>query len=182
MIHASFQAMDLAARLVSPTRPRWLHVAAVARKAEIIHGVVAAGSQDILLAAAWLHDVGYAPALVDTKLHSLDGAYYLQRVGCYPRLCALVAHHSGARFEAEERGLSAELAEFPLEDSPVMDALVYADLTTGPRGQDMGYDERIDEILVRYPPDDPVHRAWMRAREELRPHIDRVLARLGQPT
>ena len=111
----------------------------------------------------------------------MDGARFLERIGCDARLCALVAHHSGARFEAEERGLSHELAVFSLEDSPVMDALVAADFTTGPQGQDVGYDERIDEILDRYPPDSPVRHAATRAREELRPHVQRVAARLAQP-
>jgi hypothetical protein len=33
------------------------------------------------------------------------------------RLACLVAHHSGARLEAEERGLVEELAAFPVEDA-----------------------------------------------------------------
>ena len=28
--------------------------------------------------AAWLHDVGYAPSLVETGLHALDGARFLR--------------------------------------------------------------------------------------------------------
>jgi hypothetical protein len=46
----------------------------------------------------------------------------------------LVAHHSGATFEAEERGYAAELGAFEQEHSPVMDALIYSDMTTGPAG------------------------------------------------
>ncbi|NYH78185.1 hypothetical protein FHR84_001507 [Actinopolyspora biskrensis] len=84
-----------------------------------------------------------------------------------------MARRSGARFEAEERGLSAELAEFPFEDSPL---LVAADLTTGPAGERFGYDERMDEILSRYAPEDPVHRTWTRARRE-----DKLLVRPQVP-
>jgi hypothetical protein len=80
------------------------------------------------------------------------------------RVVGLVAHHSGARFEAAERGLSEELSRYALEDSPVMDALVTADLTTGPGGERLTYDERMEEILSRYAPDHPVHRAWLKAR------------------
>ena len=63
--------------------------------------------RDLLIAAAWLHDIGYSPLVVDTGLHSLDGARYLQRLGYPARLCGLIAHHSGARFEATQRGLTA---------------------------------------------------------------------------
>jgi hypothetical protein len=33
---------------------------------------------DLLEAAAWLHDIGYAPGLAVTGLHALDGARYLR--------------------------------------------------------------------------------------------------------
>ncbi|QFU94072.1 hypothetical protein YIM_44705 [Amycolatopsis sp. YIM 10] len=92
----------------------------------------------------------------------------------------LVAHHSGARFEAAERGLTRELSEFPFEDSPVLDALVTADLTTGPGGEQMTYDERIAEILKRYPPDDPVHRTWVKAAPILKEAVRRTEERLAR--
>ena len=94
------------------------------------------------------------------------------------QLASLVAHHSGARFEAEERGLVAELAAFPVEDGPIMDALIFADMTIGPSGQPMTLDERIEEVRRRYPPDDPVHRAIVRARPLLHAAIDRIQDRL----
>ncbi|WP_406257165.1 hypothetical protein [Streptomyces nigra] len=55
-------------------------------------------------------------------------------------------------YEAEQRGLSAELAVYEREDSPVLDALIFADMTTGRAGQSFDFDTRIDEILVRYEP------------------------------
>jgi hypothetical protein len=33
---------------------------------------------DLLEAAAWLHDIGYAPVLAATGLHASDGARYLR--------------------------------------------------------------------------------------------------------
>lgn len=128
----------------------------------------------LLVAAAWLHDVGYAPDLQDSGFHPLDGARYLREEGFPERVVNLVAHHSGARFEAAERGLEAELAEFELEDSPVMDALVTADLTTGPDGERLAYRDRVAEILERYPPEDPVHRAWLQAADSLEACVQRV--------
>jgi hypothetical protein len=95
------------------------------------------------------------------------------------RLASLVAYHSGARFEAEERGLVDALAEFAPEDGPVLDALTYADMTTGPAGQRVDLEERIAEILERYPPDDPVHRAVRRSHPILREAVERTRARLA---
>ena len=105
--------------------------------------------------------------------HPVDGARFLRTHG-KERLACLVAHHSGARFEAEERGLVNELAAFPLDEGPVMDALIYADMTTGPACQSMTLDQRIDEIQRRYPQDDPVHRAIVRARPLLQAAVERT--------
>jgi hypothetical protein len=78
------------------------------------------------------------------------------------------------------------LAAFPVEDGPVMDALIFADMTIGPSGQPMTLDERIEDVRLRYPNDDPVHRAIVRARPLLQAAIDRIQDRLdaapAQPT
>jgi S-adenosyl methyltransferase/HD domain len=64
----------------------------------------------LLEAAAWLHDIGYLPELAGTGLHALDGARYLRDVQhALPMLCRLVAHHSCAVIEAEERDLADAL-------------------------------------------------------------------------
>ncbi|GAB3075783.1 hypothetical protein GCM10027186_34990 [Micromonospora schwarzwaldensis] len=105
---------------------------AVGLKAERLGRLVGEDAQ-LLAAAGWLHDVGYAPAVADTGFHALDGARWLLRQGFPPRLAGLVAHHSCASYEAEVRGMKPDLmAEFPFEESPTSDALWYADMTTGP--------------------------------------------------
>lgn len=105
----------------------------------------------MLVAAAWLHDIGYADSLAVTGFHPLDGARWLRENGFDPRVTALVANHSVALIEADERGLGDELAaEFPLETSPTSDALVYCDMTTGPDGQDFDVADRLKEIRSRY--------------------------------
>jgi hypothetical protein len=166
-----------AERLMAPLGDRWLHVQAVARQAGRVAAVLPPHEGEMLVAAAFLHDVGYAPALNRLGFHPVDGAQFLRAHG-QERLASLVAHHSGARFEAEERGLVDELAAFPVEDGPVMDALTYADMTTGPAGQLMTLEERIGEIQRRYPPDDPVHRAIVRARPLLQAAVERTRRRL----
>jgi putative nucleotidyltransferase with HDIG domain len=167
----------LAESLLGSLGDRWQHTQAVARRAWEVAGTVPREDVELLIAAAWLHDVGYAPATVATGFHPLDGARFLHREGYPERLCGLVAHHSGARFEAAERGLADELGEYPLEESPVMDALVTADFTIGPQGQNLSYDERVEEILRRYPPGSAVSLAVMKSRSELARSVERVWAR-----
>ncbi|MFF1285127.1 hypothetical protein ACFVY4_30965 [Streptomyces sp. NPDC058299] len=90
----------------------------------------------------------------------------------------LVAHHFGAVYEAKQRGLSAELAVYEREDSPVLDALIFADMTTGPAGQSLDFDTRIDEILVCYEPGTEVHNAIRKARPYLGAAVARTRSRL----
>ena len=108
-------AQDLARALLADALPRrWAHVQGVAARARSL--ALSLGSDAGLLeAAAWLHDIGYLPELAATGLHGLDGARYLRDVQhADPMLCRLVAHHSCAVIEAEERGLAALLtSEFP---------------------------------------------------------------------
>ena len=92
---------------------------------------------ELLEAAAWLHDIGYLPELAATGLHGLDGARYLRDVQhAEPVLCRLVAHHSCAVIEAEERGLADVLTrEFAPPPQPLADALTFCDMTTSPDGE-----------------------------------------------
>ncbi|WP_322751209.1 MULTISPECIES: HD domain-containing protein [unclassified Frankia] len=178
-------AKRLASELLMPLGDRWLHVQAVAARARDAAVAVDPTERDLLVTAAWLHDIGYAPSLALLRFHPVDGARYLaQREDATDRLCALVAHHSCARIEAEERGLSEELAPWALEDSPVMDALVLADMTTGPKGQRFTFPERVAEIFSRYGDGSVVQRSIARARPVLAASIDRTFTRLaaaGQP-
>src|SRR5215207_716133 len=177
-------AKSQAEQLIGPLGDRWTHVQVVADEARRVATVLPNEDRDVLVAAAYLHDIGYAPSLSRLGFHPVDGARFLRDHG-QERLACLVAHHSGASFEAEERGLVDELAAFPVEDGPVMDALTFADMTTGPAGQPMTFNQRVDEILRRYPPDDPVHRAIVRAGPLLQTAVERTWRRLnggsGQP-
>jgi putative nucleotidyltransferase with HDIG domain len=158
---------------------RWKHVQAVAARATELAPAVDPDDRELLVASAWLHDIGYAPSLIRSGLHSLDGARYLYGLGLPLRLCALVAQHSGARFEAAERGLTAHLDEFPIDaNDPVADALAAADLTIGPDGNPMTVHERIAEILIRYPSDSPVHHAVRAAQASLISQVTRALDRM----
>lgn len=172
-------AAELAESLLPPLGNRWLHTQAVAARAVEVSRAVPEGERDLLVAAAWLHDIGYAPELSDTGFHPLDGARHLASLGAPDRLVRLVAHHSGAVYEAEQRGLSTELAAYEREDSPLLDALIFADMTTGPAGQLFDFDRRLDEILVRYEPGSEVHTAISKARPYLGAAVERTISRLG---
>ncbi|WP_327680240.1 HD domain-containing protein [Streptomyces sp. NBC_00467] len=172
-------AAALAESLLPPLGNRWLHTQAVAARASKAAKAVSEDERDLLIAAAWLHDIGYAPALRDTGFHPLDGARYLASLGAPDRLVRLVAHHSGAVYEAEQRGLTVALAVYEREDSPLLDALIFADMTTGPAGQRFDFDRRMDEILVRYEPGSVVHTAISKARPYLGAAVARTLSRLG---
>ncbi len=96
-------------------------MAAVAKRAGEVAPVLDVA---LLVSAAWLHDIGYAPEVVDTAFHPLDGVRFLRDRGFPHRLASLVAHHSCAVVEAELRGLAVELERaFPREESLTADAL-----------------------------------------------------------
>jgi hypothetical protein len=138
------------------------------------------GDAELLEAAAWLHDIGYSPKLVDTGFHPLDGARYLRGVqGADPVLCRLVANHSCAVIEAEERGLDRELStEFPVADSGLGDALTYCDMTTSPIGGSVSVGERLAEIRQRYGPTEVVASFVETAEPDLLASVARVSSRL----
>jgi len=94
--------MGRTARPGTPPRtpaPRWAHSQGVAARARSLAPVLDADA-DLIEAAAWLHDIGYAPSLATTGLHQLDGARYLRDARhADAMLCRLVAHHSCAIIE-----------------------------------------------------------------------------------
>ncbi|MFI9814002.1 HD domain-containing protein [Saccharothrix variisporea] len=165
-------------RLVLSLPRRWVHVQGVAKRAALAAGIVPEAERDLLMAAAVLHDVGYAQDVAETGFHALDGARYLEEQGFPERLCALVAHHSCAYREAELRGCSAELARWVDEETPLRDALWWADMTTGPDGDTTGIRERIAEIQARYGPEDLVTFFVRQAEPELVAAVERTEARL----
>ena len=142
---------------------RWAHVQGVAARARGLAPVLGADA-DLLEAAAWLHDIGYAPSLATTGLHQLDGARYLrdaQRADAM--LCRLVAHHSCAIIEAGERGL-AEVLSLEFEPAPdvLASVLTCCDMTTSPDGQPVRVEQaaRRDTRTLRLrAPGEPVHPA-----------------------
>ncbi|HWS38871.1 MAG TPA: HDIG domain-containing protein [Actinoplanes sp.] len=166
-------ARSVAEELIGDSGNRWKHTAGVAARAAELAGRLGL-DPDILVTAAWLHDVGYAETIALTGFHPLDGAVHLSAEGWPARITGLVAYHSGARFVGAARGLAAELSAFPDERSLMADALTYADQTTGPSGLRVDTEARYAEMLLRQGPC-----SWnARVDPERRPHLRAVTARV----
>ena len=175
-------AEDLARSLLADSLPRrWAHVQGVAARARTLKPSLGADAE-LLEAAAWLHDIGYLPELAATGLHSLDGARYLRDVQhAEPLLCRLVAHHSCAVLEAEERGLAdALIREFVLPPQPLADALTFCDMTTSPDGERVQVNSRLAEIHDRYGTGHLVSRSIRRATPLVLEAVGQVNARASR--
>jgi HD superfamily phosphodiesterase len=170
MSHNSDWAERVARELLAGPLPRrWAHTKGVAAQAKSLAGILGEHA-DLITAAAWLHDIGYAPAVAATGFHPLDGARYLRdSLHADVRLCRLVAHHTCAVIEAEERGLAgALLAEFEPERPELADTLTYCDMTTGPDGRPLSVEERLAEIRTRYGRGHVVDRSIERATPRIK--------------
>jgi hypothetical protein len=166
-----------------PLPRRWAHTQGVAAQARSL-AVILGNEVGLVTAAAWLHDIGYGPDVHDTGFHPLDGARYLRdALGADDMVGRLVAHHSLAIIEAEERGMADELArEFAPAPDHLAQALIYCDMVTGPDGQHMPVDQRLADIHMRYGPDDLVSRAITRSGPLLTAAVRRVSQRLAEAT
>ena len=148
---ASWAEQLAQALLQKPLPRRWAHVQGVAARARSLAAVLGADA-DLLEAAAWLHDIGYAPHLDTTRMHQLDGARYLRDTQpADAMLCRLVAHHSCAIIEAGVRGLADVLSsEFEPAPDVLASVLTCCDMTTSPDGQPVPVERRLAEIHDRY--------------------------------
>jgi hypothetical protein len=175
-------AEEVARKLLEVPLPRrWAHSQGVAAKARRLAPILGSHA-DLLEAAAWLHDVGYSPDLVVTGFHPLDGALYLRDAErADDLLCRLVAYHSSAEIEAQERGLSGMLLrEFAPPPAELADPLTYCDMTTSPGGEPLTVGERVADIGRRYGPGHVVARSMERFSPGLAQMADRIEARLSE--
>jgi predicted hydrolase (HD superfamily) len=172
-------APELAALILEENPDRLHHSAAVTARARALAITVAPSAVDTLVAAAWLHDIGYGSRARQSGFHPLDGALFLRGEGWPAGVCALVAHHSGARFVARVLGLDDRLREFEFVEDPLSDALTVADNSAGPNGAIMAVDERLREKLTRHGPDSPNARANPERDDYIRAADRRVAHRLA---
>jgi hypothetical protein len=101
-------------------------------------------------------------------------------MGAPDRLAALIAHHSESRLLAEAAGRCGALVPFRCEGGPVTDALIYADMTAGPRGAMISVADRLADIAARHAGEDPALLAARLARTPwLLAAVGRVEQRIG---
>ena len=124
----------------------------------------------------------YAPDLAGTGLHQLDGARYLRDAQhADAMLCRLVAHHSCAIIEADERGLAEVLGlEFVPAPQELSDELTYCDITTSPDGELVPVEQRLAEILDRYGPGHLVSKSIQRATPMILRAVEQVQDRAAR--
>jgi hypothetical protein len=173
-------AETVARRLLAECQPRrWAHTQGVAATALTLSGILG-DDADLVVAVAWLHDIGYSPGLAVTGFHPLDGARYLRDTEHAAGLpCRLVAHHSCAVIGADESSLADDLvSEFPPPPEDLLDALTYSDMTTGPDGQAMTLEQRIAEIIARYGPGHIVTRVITKSAPSLTAAVSRITRKL----
>ena len=164
-----------AREFLEPLGDRWEHVRGVSLMAS--RCMEGRPDASLVVSAAWLHDIGYAPELHRTGMHAVDGALFLDMAGAPKALVSLVAFHTGAEYEADERGLVDKLILFDRPRQDLLDALILADLLVGPTGTPVTLDQRLEGILERYERQHPVHRAVARSREYLLECANRAASR-----
>lgn len=166
------------AELLSPlTESRRAHSLAVGRRMESVAEVLPPELRADAVTAAYLHDVGYGHP--DLGFHPIDGARLLDSLGYSRLVCHMVAFHTAAEVEAGVRGLDAGVFdEFRVTGVAGLDKaddfLWWADLSTGPNGEDFTVDQRLTEILKRYEPGSIVHTAITKAGPRLRAAAQRA--------
>jgi len=141
------------------------HLATVSLRAAALGSLAALDADDVscLAVAGLLHDIGRVPGHDQNGFHPVDGAAYAAAHGA-ERAAELIAHHTGARYEARLLGIKIP---WPWRPSMVHDALMLADLSTGQDGRVLSLTARREDIERRYAADSvPVL-----ALEELWPEV-----------
>lgn len=168
LARAERSAGSLASKLLAGVNTRLAHTRTVARQAGRVAALLEPPWAEALVDAAWLHDIARNHDLVDTGLHCLDGARWLRVNGWAAETCQLVAWHSVPLAEARLRGLRDKLiAEFERPPRIPLVALTWADMTSSPDGSVWSVDQRLAEILDRYPPGSITYRATVESAAEL---------------
>jgi putative nucleotidyltransferase with HDIG domain len=125
------------------------HSAGAARAAAYVAATLPVISADLVIAAAWLHDIGHAPQLAVTGFHAVDGATFLRQGDWNDEIVRLVAHHSFSRVSAPYYDADIALEQFAPVDGLIADTLTFADAVAGVDGTGATIDQRIAELRSR---------------------------------
>ena len=175
-------AQDLARTLLADSLPRrWAHVQGVAARARSLTSALGP--------TPTCSRPPHGCTTSATSPNSPPPACTAWTAPCYlrdvqhaePMLCRLVAHHSCAVIEAEERGLAHILLnEFDPAPQPLADALTFCDMTTSPDGEHVQVHSRLAEIHDRYGSGHLVSRFISRATPLILEAVGQVNARAAR--
>jgi len=170
------EARELARGLLADNLPqRWDHSRGVASRAELFVG--SHPRANLLIAAGYLHDIGYAAEAIDTGFHQIDGARFLRRLGYDEEIVNMVAHHSGAAKRAPLFGFDHLLeTEFPMREELPHRELHFCDLTTGLDGQPVSCEDRLADLRHRHRDNPPMLRFLDENEADLR-HLVQMIQR-----
>jgi putative nucleotidyltransferase with HDIG domain len=124
------------------------HAARTARHASALAQRIPSSNRADVTAAAWLHDIGYAPRVRRTGFHPLDGALFLIKEQWPERVVRLVAHHSLASLEAPFYGVGHHLNVIEPVPGIDTDILTAADLAGGSGEPVPTVHERIERMRL----------------------------------
>lgn len=157
------EAEALARRILSAEPDRLAHVHSAARIAEFTADALGIDDPESVIAAAWLHDIGYVAPLARTGFHPLDGALHLAASGWPDRVVLLVAHHSHASVHAPYYGVENQMEVLDRPSIETEDILTFADLASGITGMGSTPQQRVAEMRLRH---GDVSQVPARVREE----------------
>jgi hypothetical protein len=143
-------AQTLAQSLLSADPGRLAHVRGAGLVAGMAAGALRLDQPEMVVAAAWLHDIGYAPAIARTGFHPLDGALFLAREGWPEQVVFLVAHHSHAAVLAPYYGVQQHMALLEHVPGLADDVLTFSDLRAGPNGLGADPRDRVEDMRRRH--------------------------------
>ena len=142
-------ARSLAASLLRDQPQRFRHVEGAARAAAHVTARIPDLPRGPVIAAAWLHDIGYAADLRVTGFHPLDGALFLDDGGWDSEIVRLVAHHSHSRLLAPYYDADSRLSRFAITQGLAGDVVTFADVVSGVHGAGVTVSDRIAELRAR---------------------------------
>lgn len=136
----------------SSTPHRFLHLQTVWQRAVELRTLglpwLEPAMSDRLELAALLHDIGRALDPDDTEPHGFVGARLLDLLGL-DDIAPLVAHHSGARFEAAERGM-ADRDKWSTAEPDLLGILTFLDRMTSATGETVSLAQRRCDLAHRH--------------------------------
>lgn len=110
-----------------------------------------AEAKELLIASAYLHDIGYSPVIADTGFYPYDGYIYLKENNWPDELCQLVLRHSQAHKMGDlippqverlyEQGIDSRIHN-------IYKILCIADMMSDTNGRIVTFGERYYNILA----------------------------------